>query len=262
MHPYQIAFFDIDGTLVDIETKQISEKTKQALVQLQKQGVLLYLATGRPFQSIPHFDWIRFDGCLCFNGSYCVSGDQVIYQRSIAYEDVLRIVENAKAIHRPVSLASDKRISANGLDQDLSDYFALSKQRIAPSDDFEEALQETIYQIMMGAVPAQFDAILQGVESAEIVAWWDRAIDIIPAKSGKGNAVRAILAHHQIDASKAIAFGDGENDIEMLKAVGCGVAMGNANANVKAAADDVCKRVDEEGIYTYLTAHRIIDCSK
>ena len=38
--------------------------------------------------------------------------------------------------------------------------------------------------------------------------------------------------------------------------------MGNANANVKAAADDVCKRVDEEGIYTYLTAHRIIDCSK
>ena len=50
---------------------------------------------------------------------------------------------------------------------------------------------------------------------------------------------------------EAIAFGDGQNDIEMLEAVGTGVARGNAKDEVKEKADVVCKSVEEDGVYYY-----------
>ena len=57
---------------------------------------------------------------------------------------------------------------------------------------------------------------------------------------------------------EAIAFGDGNNDIEMLQSVGTGVAMENASAQLKAVADDVCGHVVEDGIYHYCIQHGLI----
>ena len=62
----------------------------------------------------------------------------------------------------------------------------------------------------------------------------------------------------RVKKENAIAFGDGSNDIEMLQAVGIGVAMGNATEDVKAAADVICGDVTEEGIYYYCIEHGLI----
>lgn len=251
MMKYKIAFFDIDGTLIDMQSKKMTKKTEHALLQLKKRGVILCIATGRPRISIPRFKNIDFDVYLSFNGSYCTAKDQVIYEQPIACEDVKRIIKNARRLNRPVALASADRVGANGSDRDLEEYFSFSKQKITIAEDFNTLAKEKIYQIMMGAVPKDFDAILAGTASAQITAWWDRAVDIIPANSGKGTAVKKILDYYHLDASQSIAFGDGENDIEMLRAVGTGVAMGNANETVKKADDAVCKSVAEDGIYHY-----------
>ena len=58
--------------------------------------------------------------------------------------------------------------------------------------------------------------------------------------------------------AQAMAFGDGNNDIEMLKSVGHGVAMANASDELKAIADDVCGDVAEDGIYYYCLEHGMI----
>ena len=71
-------------------------------------------------------------------------------------------------------------------------------------------------------------------------------------------AIEKLLAHYGLDRAQAIAFGDGNNDIEMLQAVGTGVAMANASAQLKAVADDVCGDVAEDGIYHYCRAHGLI----
>ncbi|EST04344.1 HAD family hydrolase [Lactobacillus crispatus] len=81
---------------------------------------------------------------------------------------------------------------------------------------------------------------------------------IIQSSGSKGVAIEKVLNHYQIPASQALAFGDGGNDIEMLKTVGYGVAMGNATDNVKAIADDICGSVQEDGIYTYCKEHNLI----
>ena len=82
----------------------------------------------------------------------------------------------------------------------------------------------------------EYERILYGTHHTQITAWWDRAADIIPLECGKGNAVRAVLQHFGVTKEEAIAFGDGFNDIEMLEAVGTGVAMGNAKDEIKAHA--------------------------
>lgn len=93
---------------------------------------------------------------------------------------------------------------------------------------------------------------------SQITAWWDKAADIIPLNSGKGNAVAAVLRHYGFSKDEAIAFGDGHNDIEMLEAVGMGVAMGNAKDEVKAKADFVCQSVENDGIYHYCVENKLI----
>ena len=82
---------------------------------------------------------------------------------------------------------------------------------------------------------------MRDVRHAKIAAWWDRAVDIIPASGGKGIGVQKILEHFHLSPDEAAAFGDGDNDIEMLQAVGTGIAMANASANLKQAADVLCK---------------------
>lgn len=146
------------------------------------------------------------------------------------------IIENAKRIHRPVSIAGIARIGANGKDQDLTDYFAISNQSVEIVGDFEDLAKEDIYQI------------LSDVEGAKITAWWPRAVDIIPSNGGKGLGVEKVLEYYHLKKEEALAFGDGTNDIEMLQAVGTGVAMGNATNDVKDIADDICGSVAKDGI--------------
>lgn len=254
----RIAFFDIDGTLIDMNRKSISDQMLECLVRLKQNDIILCIATGRPPASVPHFPGIEFDAFLTFNASYCFTKDAVILSNPIPTSDVHQIIKNASEIHRPVALAGTAQIGSNGTDDDLVEYFAISKQTIEPADDFEALSQEDIYQIMMGCREKDYDQILKDAPGAKITAWWDRAADIIPANGGKGMGVEKILSHFGLTKEQAIAFGDGSNDIEMLKAVGTGVAMGNATDDVKKAADVICGSAANDGIYHYCLDHHLI----
>ena len=124
--------------------------------------------------------------------------------------------------------------------------------------DFEEVKKETVYQVLMGARKEEYQDILKGVQAAEITAWWNRAVDIIPINAGKGIGIEKVLKYYGIEKSQSMAFGDGNNDIEMLKAVGNGIAMGNASDDLKAVADEICGDVSEDGIYQYCLENELI----
>ena len=71
MRKPRIIFFDIDGTLIDMEKKRITKPTLDALRRLQQNGILLAIATGRSPLIVPRFDGVEFDVFLTYNGSYC-----------------------------------------------------------------------------------------------------------------------------------------------------------------------------------------------
>ena len=116
--------------------------------------------------------------------------------------------------------------------------------KVEVADDFNEVAKDEVYQIMVGCREKDYSILMDNVENAKITAWWDRAVEI--------------LDYYQLDASQALAFGDGNNDIEMLQTVGIGVAMGNASSQVKEIADDICGHVCDDGIYHYCLLHHLI----
>ncbi len=258
MDNVKIIFFDIDGTLIDMEKKEISPKTCEALKRLQERNILLCLATGRGPLTLPQFDGVAFDAFLTFNGSYCFNREETIFSNPLTPADVQILLKNAAAIHRPVSIATKDRMLANGKDDDLIQYYAFAKREVEVSDEFDAAAKEPVYQVMLGCRKTDYPQLLQGTLHAKIAAWWDRAVDIIPADGGKGEGIRRILAYYHLDKSEALAFGDGDNDIDMLQAVGHGIAMGNASEGLKAVADDICGHVTEDGIYHYCLSHGLL----
>ena len=150
MKDMKIAFFDIDGTLVDMSKKQISEKTLETLRCLKEKNVILCIATGRSPVSLPAFKDM-FDVCLTFNGSYCFNKQETIFSNPLDSKDVQTIIKNATAIHRPVSVATKERLVSNGKDEDLVEYYSFANLEIEVAEDFERIADTEVYQIMMGA---------------------------------------------------------------------------------------------------------------
>lgn len=258
MKPIGIAFFDVDGTLVDPATGQIPQSTREALHRLQEKGVLLCVATGRPSSNLPDFGDIRFDIVAAFNGCLCYNHQKTIYSDPIPTHTVKKVIDNMRKLGRPTSVALADRLVANGIDKDLADYYDIAGLELTVSPDFDESCHEPVYQLMMGCREEDFPAILEGTQDVKIAVSWDRAVDVISSKGGKGSAVKKILELYQLEKSQAIAFGDNHNDMDMLEAVGTGVAMGNATAQLKEIADDVCPPVSQDGIYRYCVEKGLI----
>lgn len=82
-------FFDIDGTLVSFNTHTIPQSTLNAIAELRKKGIKLFISTGRPRVAINNLGNLEFDGYITMNGSYCFGeNDEVIYKSPIPKSDV------------------------------------------------------------------------------------------------------------------------------------------------------------------------------
>lgn len=258
MNNIRIAFFDIDGTLVDHATGCISPLTRQALIALHANGIQLCIATGRPPTSLPDLTGLPFDAFLTTNGALCYTCEEIIFSNPIPAESVQKVIQNAAALGRPVSIALKDRLAANGYDQDLADYYALSALELTVAEDFDALSYEDVYQIMLGCREDEWEKAVRGADGVKYAISWERAMDVIPATGGKGGSIQKMLDYFQLDASQAIAFGDSYNDMDMLRTVGTGVAMGNAPDPLKEIAGYVCGPVEHDGIYHFCREHGLI----
>lgn len=209
MRKPRIIFFDIDGTLIDMEKKQVTPLMLDTLHRLQANGIRLAIATGRSPMTVPLWDFpgVQFDVLVTFNGAYCYDKNRVLFASPIPAEDVRTLRRNAAALGRPLRVATESTLAANGNEQDLDDYFAVAK---------------------------------------------------IPAAGGKGNGIAVVLQAYGIPKADAMAFGDGNNDLEMFGAVGTCVAMANGSDPLKAAATHLCGSCAEDGIYHFCAENGLI----
>lgn len=93
MDNIKIIFFDIDGTLIDMKKKRISEKTLDTLIRLKEKNMILGVATGRSPLGLPQFKGMEFDVFLTFNGSYCFNRQQSIFSNPIPTDDVKKLFQ-------------------------------------------------------------------------------------------------------------------------------------------------------------------------
>ena len=111
----KIIFFDIDGTLIDMEKKCVTEKMLETLRRLQEKGIIICIATGRSPMDVPKFQGVEFDAIINFNGSYCHCGNKQIYSNPLRTNDIKPIIRNASDDLKAISEQICGHVAEDGI---------------------------------------------------------------------------------------------------------------------------------------------------
>ena len=256
------AFFDIDGTLVSLKTTVYPPSAAEAIAALRAKGILCFVATGRSKFEIAEerlLDGMEFDGFLTNNGQDAYSPDgELLYGTPVDVEDVRTSLRWAEENRIPCWMVSARESILSHVDERVEEAMHAIHTRAPRVGDLHHMMQEPVYKVVFFTERKKIMELLPHVPHSRTTLWHDYGQDIISQKGGKKLAMLEVLRRYGLDASEAIAFGDSENDIEMLQAAGIGVAMDNGTEECKAAADVIAPDCDEDGILRALQKLNIL----
>lgn len=254
-------FFDIDGTLLSHKTKRVPDSTKQALKLLNKKGIYTFIATGRhisEMKDLPIHD-LKFDGFITLNGQYCYNDKGVIYDSPIHKSDIENIIHEINQNPFPCIFVEEKNMYINYCNEAVQTVQDAISTPLPDIGDLNRGLTHPIYQVIpYGITEEKEDEIIKLMPHCKRTRWHSLAIDIISKDGGKQNGIQHILDDYHINQDEIMAFGDGMNDIDMFEFCQIGVAMRNANQEVKNKADYVTYDIDDDGIYHALKHFQVI----
>lgn len=247
-------FFDIDGTLLSFKTHKVPESTVEAIRLLQTHGIKTILSTGRSINSIDHIKFLDFDGYITFNGGYCLTHDfEVLFKQTIASQDIQSVIEYAKENPLSFSFMSEQEITIHDVTPEIAGMYAHLNLPVPKLVDMEKVDIHSILQTNIFLGPEEEKQFMETVMPNSLASRWTPLFaDVNPKGLSKKVGIDIFCKHFGIPLENTMAFGDGGNDISMLKHVQLGVAMGNANPEVKEIANYVTDDVDNDGIWNAL----------
>ncbi|MBR5192898.1 MAG: Cof-type HAD-IIB family hydrolase [Bacteroidaceae bacterium] len=256
-------FFDIDGTLVSFKTHVIPASTIEALTLAHEKGIQIFIATGRPTLIINNLGELQsrglIDGYITMNGGYCYVGDKIIYKSPIPETDVQTMARISKEKGYACIFVGEHEAWVcqpnDPLRQIFYDFLGVKE---FPEVGFEEAINHEIYQMTPFFSAEDERIIAPQMPQSEFGRWYPTFVDITAKGNTKQNGIDEFIKHFGFKLEETMAFGDGGNDIGMLRHAGIGIAMGNAKDDVKASADYVTDPVDEDGIFNAMKHFGII----
>ena len=261
MNKYAL-FFDIDGTLVSFKTHRIPQSTVRALTLAKENGSEVYIATGRPPLIITNLGQIEhlIDGFITTNGALCYVGNETVLYQPIPKQDVLTCVEDSKNKGYGLIVVGREKVAVMDPNGDVDRIFRLYldvKEFDEPAP-LEEVINEDILQLT-AFVGADYETdLLTRMPECVSGRWHPEFTDITAKSADKGQGIKAIAKHKGFDPTRTIAFGDGGNDLSMIRQAGTGIAMANATDNLKNEADYITDSVDEDGILNALRHFQVI----
>ena len=261
---------DMDGTLLNDE-KQISKKTKAALLRAQAQGVKVILASGRPTPGLSRdaekLSLNENNGLLLsFNGAHVLDAmsKETLFAQPLEITDAQAILEHLKKFEvKPmicrgdymyVNDVYDNIVHLSDKNLNIIEYEArICGFKLCEVDDLAAFADFPIYKILTAGDPdylAKYHQEMYAPFKDHISAMFSDPFYFEFTNQGitKGNALAHVLPQLGIKSSELIAFGDGQNDATMLEYAGIGVAMANARDEVKAISDEVTLSNNEDGI--------------
>lgn len=254
-------FFDIDGTLLSYQSRQVPNSTKQALRQLKEKGILTFIATGRhvsEMKDLPIGD-LEFEGYITLNGQYCFNDQGIIYHLPIDKQDIDNILSRIDHDRFPCIFVEKELMYINYNNEDVAKVQKYIATALPDINDLHRGLTEPIYQVIPYGIKKELEQeILELMPNCKATRWHPLAIDIIPSNGGKQNGIKEVLKYYHIDINETMSFGDGENDLDMFDLTSISIAMGNASDIVKSKADYVTDDVDHDGIYHALKHYHIL----
>ena len=255
-------FFDIDGTLVSFKSHRIPQSTVDALEQAKKNGVEVYISTGRPKQIINNLGQIEhlIDGYITANGARCFVEDTLVSQHAILPSDVKKIIEAADRDNYPAIVVSESRFAIHHYTDEVYEIFCkgLGVDSSVFVTDINSLGDEAILQVTPFCTVEQEALLMPTLENCTSGRWHPAFTDITASGADKGKGLHAMADYLGLNIEETMAFGDGGNDISIIKEAGVGVAMGNAGEELKQVADYITTHVDEDGVRNALLKYGVI----
>ena len=241
---------DLDGTLLRTD-KTISDFTKTVLHECKKEGLKVVYATGRGASAAQVAAAVFFDGKITTNGATAEADGITVYKSLIPYQTARPILVGCN--ERGIKITTETG-NMNYSNYDVTDLWPdLTNSQIVDfshhevdaakiyspnishedKDFIEKLIPDDLYSVVTSDITGDF-------------------LQIMHKDATKAKAVSAFAQLWAIQPSEIVAFGDELNDVDMLTFAGVGVAMENAVDEVKAAADFVCLRNDEDGVARWI----------
>ncbi len=263
----KIVFFDIDGTMIDIPAGMLEPlpSTIKAIEQLRLNGHYSVVATARA--SMPEaFSNLNFDGFIFCNGNYIEFQNNLIYDNFFSEKQTKFLVDLFKQNEGQYIFNGHfgkwTSLSTHPLILRQIELFGGSvSSKISGQDDWKTkdvhanmvtALFKTEKQLLNCKANVPSDWVIDVYTTSNI------RMDIHLPGYTKGTAVGYLSKVFGVSFDDTFAFGDACNDIEMLKTVKHGIAMGNGTDQIKAIASDITDDVANDGIYNALKKYNVI----
>ena len=263
--PYRAIALDLDGTLTNHE-KVVTPKTREALLQAAANGAVIILASGRPTYGIePVAECLELNQrggyILSYNGGNIVNAKtgEKLFSQFLPDEVIPELYAYAKEHgHALLGYAGNEIITEMPDDQYVKEESRINKMNIRKVDNLFESLEPHPTKLLMTGDPtlmlkAEEELVEKLGDRMDIFRSAPFFLELVPKGIDKAKSLTRLLTKINLTPADLIAFGDGYNDLSMLKLAGMGVAMENAAPEVRAEADYVTLSNEEDGVAAALT---------
>lgn len=244
-------FFDIDNTLYSHYSNKVPESTFEALKRLKNAGKLLYISTSRSkaeMVNVPKELVEMMDGLITLGGARIEEHGQTIMTHPIDSTDLHTLVQFIQENHLTARYCGvDECINdLNNDDEDIKSRFQRLYDMVPPVKPYKwQPLIHVLFYCnddrLIGQIASRLDHSTFTILKT--------SYEVTGANVTKGHAIAEVMKYHGMRLNESVAFGDSNNDTEMLKMAGIGIAMGNADTNIKRIADYTTTHIDDDGIY-------------
>ena len=266
MRDVRLIALDLDGTLLN-SAKQLTERNRRALERAAERGVEIVPSTGRFFggmpQAVRELPFVRY--AITINGAavYDAAEKRDVYTAEMtaaAATDIMAYLDTLPVIYDCYMdnwgwMTASMRDRAEEYTPDPH-YIRMIRELRRPVPELKAFLRESgkgVQKVQLFTMDmALRQRLLRELETLfpdiAVSSSVPNNIEINHTRANKGSALLALAERLGIEKARTAAFGDGLNDVPMIREAGVGVAMGNAPENIRALADAVADTCDADGV--------------
>lgn len=263
MVKYRLVFSDYDDTLT-LPDGTITPRTTAAIKAYRDAGGIFVVCTGRSYPSVKKllprvYGEPRPDvPVICYQGGLTAAADGSVLRRvPMDREDIIRLAAMLEARGIICQTYSGEKMFCSRLTAEARNYARITDCEfdvVGNLAEFMRGYGGEFDKLLLIASPEQVQTLRAEFMSSgewphfKFVFSRPTYLEAIPLGSGKDTAVRFLAERLGVPLSQTAAFGDSNNDTDMLRTAGYGVAVGNARDECKRAADFVCAPVSDDGL--------------
>jgi len=252
MSKIKLVVTDIDGTLMEMNGS-LHQKTIDIVKKMSKQGVKVVIATGRMYNAArPVVEELGLDTpIICYQGAMIRDEKDIYFERNVAKSTVLNIIDDLRNYNAHINLYLRDRLIVEQDDKYIKAYAGDRFLKYEVVSDLKDVAEDATKML---AIDEDADLVTKIRDEMKIkypflniVKSTDYYCEFVNNEADKGFAINHLAEVWNLKKDEILAIGDQDNDIEMIKAAGIGIAMGNCSPNLRKAANDVVSSVLDFG---------------